>query len=570
MANTATRLLVDLPGGETGKVLARQLPTLQAPVQARVIEALAARGDAGTRPVVLTLTKSADENVRLAALRALGVLGDASDVGLLSQLAATDKTAVGQAARESLDRLPGDAANTTMVAMFKGATPEVRAELARSLAARRASNAAAAMLASAETGSEAERIEAIKALGVLGEENVVPNLVRLLARSPNDAQRTATQNSLKDILDNRTQNKTAAGDALVAGLNGANPATRRALFALMRSVGGENTLTAVRAATRDADADIQDAAVRTLAQWPEAGAASALSEFATTTPKLNFHVLALGGVVRLSALPAFSTDERVKMLQNVLTVAKRPEEKRAALGALGKVVDADALAVVRPLLDNADLREEAALAAVNIGKSMGGDDVKATMQRVVEVSKNADTIKAATDVLNRPALASRSWQIIGPFPNVDGAGFDKDFGLERAVDLNKAYTTEGKNTARFRPVVPDANTGYVNLLEQFEQKENVVAYAVAYVKSPTARAAQLTGGSDDGVKIWVNGKRVVSNNAARAANPNDERADAQLKEGWNEVLVKVTQGGGDWGFFLDLLTPDKQPMTDLVWATKPN
>jgi hypothetical protein len=318
------------------------------------------------------------------------------------------------------------------------------------------------------------------------------------------------------------------------------------------------------------DADIQDAAVRALAQWPEAGAAPILSELATTTPKLNFHVLALGGVVRLSALPAFSTDERVKMLQNVLTTAKRADEKRAALGALGKVVDADALAAVRPLLDNADLREEAALAAVNIGKNMAGDDVKTTMHKVVEVSKNADTVKAATDVLNRPAAASRAWQIIGPFPNPDGAGFDKDFGLERTVDLNKAYTTEGKNTVRFRPVVPDANTGYVNLLEQFDQKENVAAYAVAYVKSPTARPARLTAGSDDGAKIWVNDRRVVSNNAARAANPTDEKVDVQLKEGWNQILFKVTQGSGDWGFFLDLLTPDGQPMTDLVWATKPN
>ncbi len=570
LSTTAGRLLVDLPGAESGKAIARQLPGLQPAAQVSVIQALAERRDLASRPAVLALASSADQNVKLAALRALGVIGDASDTTMLAQLAATDKTPVGAAARSSLDRLPGEPANMAMVKLFMTATPEVRAELARSLAARRASSAATSMLASAETGNATERLEAIKALGVLGDEKVVPNLVKLLVKSPNDGHRDAARDALKDILDNRTQDKTIAGNALVAGLNGADPASKRALFTLMKSTGGEQTLASLLAATKDANPDVQDAAIRTLAQWPEGGAVPILSNLATTTPNLAYHTLALGGVVRLSAQPAFSTDERVKMLQSVLTTAKRPDEKRAALNALAKVVDPDALAAVRPLLDSADLKEEAALAAVSIGKSMGGDDVKAVMQQVIATSKNADTVKAATEVLNRPIPTVHLWQIVGPFPNADGSGFDKDFGLERTVDLKKAYTLEGNKKASFKTVTPNAETGYVNLLEQYDVKENAAAYGVIYVKSPTARPAHLTGGSDDGMKAWVNGKRVVSNNAARAANPNDEHADIQLKEGWNEILVKITQGSGDWGFYLDLQTPDKKPMTDLQWSARPN
>lgn len=570
LALTAGRLLVDLPGAEAGKSLARQLPGLQPAVQVSVIQALTERRDLASRPAVLALTKSTDENVKLAALRALGTLGDASDTTMLAQLAVTDKTAVGEAARSSLDHLPGEAANVAMVKLFLNSTPEVRGELARSLAARRASSAATSMLASAETGNAGERLEAIKALGVLGDEKVVPNLVRLLVKSPNDGHRDAARDALKDILDNRTQDKTTAGNALIAGLNGADPASKRALFMLMKSTGGDQTLAALQAASKDANPDVQDAAIRTLAQWPEGGAVPILNNLAATTPSLAYHTLALGGVVRLSAQPAFSTDDRVKMLQNVLTIAKRPDEKRAALNALAKVIDPDALAAVRPLLDSPDLREEAALAAVSIGKSMGGDDVKAVMQKVIETSKNADTVKAATDVLNRPVPTVHVWQIIGPFPNADGSGFDKDFGLEKAVDLKKAYTLEGNKKASFKTVTPNAETGYVNLLDQYDVKENAAAYAVTYIKSPTARPAHLAGGSDDGMKVWVNGKSVISNNAARAANPNDEQVDIQLKEGWNEVLIKITQGAGDWGYYLDLQTPDKKPMTDLQWSARPN
>ena len=41
----------------------------------------------------------------------------------------------------------------------------------------------------------------------------------------------------------------------------------------------------------------------------------------------------------------------------------------------------------------------------------------------------------------------------------------------------------------------------------------------------------------------------------------------QLQEGWNEVLLKVPQRQGIWGFYFDLRTPGGWPMTDLVYAS---
>lgn len=562
---TATRLLVEAPGLPVSTALAKQLGGMKPATQAVVVSALAERGDAVARPGVLALTKSTDESVRLAAIRGLATLGDANDVVLLSQMA-TEQTALGKAAQDSLNRLKGEPVNVEMVKVFQGAKPEVRAILATSLAARRAPNAAAAMLAAAEKGAPTERVEAIKAVGVLGDEKVVPNLVRLLSKAPDDAVRTATQNALRDIIDNRTQDKVAAGQALATGLATADSQGKRALLTLMKSSGGDPALTAVKVATKDADADVQDAAVRALIAWPETTAVPALMELAANTPKPNYHALALQGAVRLSALPAYTSDERINLLKDVIANAKRPDEKRGALAALGKVPDASVLDVVTPLLDNADLREEAALSAISAAKIAPMDKRKAAMQKVIETSKNADTIKTATDLMNAPSTV-RPWQILGPFA---GDGFDKDFGVEKKVELDKVFTAANNQKTRWKVVTSDAQNGYVNLLEQFDPKENATAYALIYVKSPSDRAARLTAGSDDGAKIWLNGKQIVANNAARPANPGDEQKDVQLKAGWNEVLFKITQGGGDWGYFFDLQTPDKKPMADLIWAAKPN
>jgi hypothetical protein len=64
----------------------------------------------------------------------------------------------------------------------------------------------------------------------------------------------------------------------------------------------------------------------------------------------------------------------------------------------------------------------------------------------------------------------------------------------------------------------------------------------------------------------LNGKLVVSRNTSRPAAPCQEEVPVELAAGWNEVIVKITQGNGGWGFYLDFLTPDGNPMADLTYA----
>ena len=52
---------------------------------------------------------------------------------------------------------------------------------------------------------------------------------------------------------------------------------------------------------------------------------------------------------------------------------------------------------------------------------------------------------------------------------------------------------------------------------------------------------RLDIGTDDGVKVWVNGKLVHANNAVRGLSPGQDKARAVLREGWNDLLLKITQ-----------------------------
>ncbi|MCC7230176.1 MAG: PSD1 domain-containing protein [Fimbriimonadaceae bacterium] len=59
----------------------------------------------------------------------------------------------------------------------------------------------------------------------------------------------------------------------------------------------------------------------------------------------------------------------------------------------------------------------------------------------------------------------------------------------------------------------------------------------------------LSLGSDDGIKVWVNGKEALSRKVTRAALPDSDRVVVQLRSGDNEVLIKIVNGGGVGGFY---------------------
>src|SRR5262249_13803261 len=59
----------------------------------------------------------------------------------------------------------------------------------------------------------------------------------------------------------------------------------------------------------------------------------------------------------------------------------------------------------------------------------------------------------------------------------------------------------------------------------------------------------LSFGSDDAIKVWLNGEPVLANKIIRVVAPDQEKATVDLRAGKNELLVKVVNGGGGDGFY---------------------
>ena len=74
------------------------------------------------------------------------------------------------------------------------------------------------------------------------------------------------------------------------------------------------------------------------------------------------------------------------------------------------------------------------------------------------------------------------------------------------------------------------------------RKDNISAYAATQVISPRDQSALLLVGSDDGVRVWVNGRLVHENLVARGAAPASDRVKVKLLKGTNTIVARVFNG----------------------------
>jgi hypothetical protein len=169
---------------------------------------------------------------------------------------------------------------------------------------------------------------------------------------------------------------------------------------------------------------------------------------------------------------------------------------------------------------------------------------------------------AGTDVLFvgfglRPSARRfvRDWNLVGPFDAADMDDLTTVYPPETETAPASSY--QGKNGAAvawrtFRA----GESGYVRLDDLIRPSEQAIVYGLAWVLAPDDRTADLLVGSDDGVRVWINGEIVHTNPTYRAAEPDLDRVPVRLKKGWNKLLVKVLQGAGGWGYYVRFADPD--------------
>lgn len=161
-------------------------------------------------------------------------------------------------------------------------------------------------------------------------------------------------------------------------------------------------------------------------------------------------------------------------------------------------------------------------------------------------------------------LARSGWYVLGPFPTpADQSPYEIIHGPEQAstIDLSAEYGAEKKSWQHDLDVKDDA-------LNKLAAGTNVT-YVGRRIWSSVARTIKVSLGSDDGFELYLNGRSVIQKKIERSLAANQDSVEVPLVAGFNALVLKIINTGGDAGFYFREETGEEAWPRDLVLAIVP-
>lgn len=162
----------------------------------------------------------------------------------------------------------------------------------------------------------------------------------------------------------------------------------------------------------------------------------------------------------------------------------------------------------------------------------------------------------------------RIWLLLAPIPLAEGESQADAVDKEKVKDEAKLAPKDGEKVK----VGKEELTWKKQVAEEYyfdfnkhagEVKEQAAGYAVTYIiADEEMKDLELEIGSDDGFKIWLNGKEVGKGTDDRPLEKEQNKFDKlTLKKGENVLVFKVCNGIADWTGCARFVDKDDKPVT---------
>jgi HEAT repeat protein len=388
------------PGAEATRQFAAHLSKLAPDAQVALLGALAERGDAAAKPELLRLLESSDNpRMRIAAIEAIGPLGNAQDVAFLVQRLVAGPADEQAAARKSLVRLSGPEVTSGLTALLDGETDQ-RVAVIGVLVSRRALETIPLLLSAALDEDAAVRTAAMAALGELAGPEHLPGMVQGVLKSQPGPERAAAEKAVMFVCA-RIADPQQRAIPLLNAIDTLEPSKRREMLPTLGRVGGPPAWERVLAVLAASEAAEHDAGIRALCNWPDASVSSELIERVRLDPHANHRTQALRALIRVAPLAdGRSEAQRLELLAEALTLCSRDEERKLALQRAPAIRTLASLEFVLPFVEHPQLSATACQAVVELAHHRQLRDANkaafhAALDQVIRVSKNPTVVERA-------------------------------------------------------------------------------------------------------------------------------------------------------------------------------
>ena len=172
----------------------------------------------------------------------------------------------------------------------------------------------------------------------------------------------------------------------------------------------------------------------------------------------------------------------------------------------------------------------------------------------------------------KPDEFMRNWLVLKSIPvSVEKSGEPAEEVQKKAFAEDSLKSQGGEAKARPRPGLKQTINGrelewelvkstrdVIDLIAGNSPSDYAIAYAWVEIELPAKTKGVLGLGSDDAVKVWLNGKLVHENWIARPCTPDEDIVPVDFAAGKNQLLLKVQNMRGDWSFACRLLSQELQ------------
>ena len=420
--------------------------------------------------------------------------------------------------------------------------------------------------------AETERLAAIAGIGEVANPSSVKTLVTYLSPSTPPRLHAAAIAALRGI---------PGSDASQALLDALKSEPAPMQVAIISALGQRRDAAAVPAiaeAAGNATGDVQLAAIRALGDIGSPQGLPVLRAAMSSQAEAVKSAAVTSAIEVADALAASGQDaakaEATAVYSEALDAAVTRDQRTSALNGLARLATPQAIAKIETIVEGStgaarDAALDALLSAAARLASANPPEARALYAKILDILPAgprsvavAQRLKALGADIDLAAVQGfvTNWWILGPFPNADGsAAFDIAYFPETEIALDKSYEVDGR-ALKWKFHHTDDINGVVNLLELIQPSGNMAAYAYAEVTSPAERDGMVLTGSDDGIVVFVNGKRVQGINKARGLQVDEDSAPIHLVQGVNKILVKALNGTADFEFCLRLTDPNRNPL----------
>ncbi|MCX6905245.1 MAG: HEAT repeat domain-containing protein, partial [Verrucomicrobia bacterium] len=401
LRRAALGAVISVPGNATTKAFAQELPALPPDGKVVLLGALAARGDAlGLTETVNKLATDENPAIREAAIKALARLGNASSVAALA--AALTQKELASSVSQTLVALQGEGVAEALIKQAETGEVAVRQGVLNVLAERRQTDALPAVRQAANSEDAGLRRAALKTLAALGTQEDLATLAVMLLAKKDQSERDQMAQAMSDI-SGRITDKAAGCEIVLQAMSKADASAKVCLLTVLSTLGGDKALQAVRASLAG-EGELRKAAIRALADWPDAAPVPDLLSVAKEDKEKSNQILALRGYIKMLGQTGGRAEKKLASYREAMALAARPDEKRLVLAGLADVAHADALKMVEAFLEDAALGREAFISYEKIAESLAGRQpalAREALNRVVEKAGDGGLRNKAKKALDK-------------------------------------------------------------------------------------------------------------------------------------------------------------------------